>query len=116
MTLLCFQQISSLEGDGSLQLTLIEDKHLMLSSGSQIQVRRLTLFSSSVENLQKFLCTHGAAKKDNVVKDERCISSKISFSPKISFSRLKCLIKISNFEPKCLSLLSTENFTKIPKF
>ncbi|CAB4039070.1 Hypothetical predicted protein [Paramuricea clavata] len=32
-----WKQISSLEGDGSLQMTLIEDKHLMLSSGSQIR-------------------------------------------------------------------------------
>ena len=32
-----WKQISSLEGDGSLQLTLVEDKHLMLSSGSQIR-------------------------------------------------------------------------------
>jgi hypothetical protein len=38
---LFMQQISSLEGDGSLQLTLVEDKHLMLSSGSQIRVRPL---------------------------------------------------------------------------
>lgn len=36
--LFVFQQISSLEGDGALQLTLIEDKHLILSSGSQIIV------------------------------------------------------------------------------
>ena len=39
--IICLQQISSLEGDGSLQMTLIEDKHLMLSSGSQIRVRPL---------------------------------------------------------------------------